>query len=706
MGEILYVYFLIVTTRNSSSEEKRINEVLELAEQPVPIPPDLVAALTPGLVNPGQNFHSNRQFQVGFLIEFVEQWKGQSQEEQDRLLADGWAFKDFVTSFNFRSALLQSAPNRPLTQRESMLHLVFPDTFEAIVSGPHKRSIASAFANLVTQPTDDVDRQLEQIRPALEAKYGSRNWLFYRPPVEAMWRPVDEPDPWSDFVRLAQEYVDTGKLESDEIEYKVEIGQKLAAAREAALSEADGWASQVSNGIVSSTNNLIHYISISRFRDWVNGFPDDALKALQALWTRGDVSVAKRVSDFAELFPPSVTSGAGTRANTASVLLMGLDVEQYPPFRVGVFNSAYDRTGYEKPDGSADEAALYEHALGFLDRFIEEASKRELKLRHRLDAQSVVWAVQQGRIEEKEAKETELGTLEDLAAELHLPVSFLDDINTLLEDKKQVIFQGPPGTGKTYVARKLVEHWAGTAKNVTLVQFHPSYAYEDFVQGYRPKGADGGQVRFELQDGPLLEIAKRAEEDENGKYYLIIDEINRGNISKILGELYFLLEYRDESVRLQYSTKPLSLPGNLYIIGTMNSADRSIALVDLALRRRFYFVEFHPDEWPVQGLLGRWLSDKASNMVWVADVVDRANKELKDRDAAIGPSYFLKEELDEARVRRIWEHSVLPYIEERLVGEDEVRSRFSLDALLGLVDTGNAPEESGEQPDGVINAPS
>ncbi len=517
------------------------------------------------------------------------------------------------------------------------------------------------------------------------------------------------PDPWSEFVRLAKEYVDTGNLESEEIQYKVEIGQGLAAAREAALSGADGWASQVSTGIVSSTNNLIHYISISRFRDWVNGSPDDALKALQALWTRDDVSVAKRVSDFAELFPPSVTSGAGTRANTASVLLMGLDVEQYPPFRVGVFNEAYNRTGYAGPEQNASEAELYEHALGFLDKFIEEASARGLDLRHRLDAQSVVWAVQQGRIEDPPEEEN----LRQLAVELHLPVEFLEEVNTLLEDKKQVIFQGPPGTGKTYVAQKLAEHWAKPEKNVTLVQFHPSYAYEDFVQGFRPKTADGGQVTFELRDGPLQQIAKRAEADSDGKYYLIIDEINRGNIAKVFGELYFLLEYRDTPIRLQYSDEPFSLPPNLYIIGTMNTADRSIALVDLALRRRFYFVEFHPEEWPVKGLLRRWLDESAPGMAWVADIVDRANEKLNDRNAAIGPSYFMKDNLDDTAVYRIWKHSVLPYVEERLFGDGDRVKEFDLDKLRGAdapasASEGDAGQEEGraeDQDGGVSNAP-
>ncbi len=149
----------------------------------------------------------------------------------------------------------------------------------------------------------------------------------------------------------------------------------------------------------------------------------------------------------------------------------------------------------------------------------------------------------------------------------------------------------------------------------------------------------------------------------------------------MFGELYFLLEYRDQPIQLQYSDEPFRLPQNLYIIGTMNTADRSIALVDLALRRRFHFVEFHPDKAPIEGLLKRWLGRKAPGMARVADLVDRANRELNDRQAAIGPSCFMRDGLDEDVVRDIWEHNVLPYIEERLYGQHERLQEFAFDRL-------------------------
>ena len=180
-----------------------------------------------------------------------------------------------------------------------------------------------------------------------------------------------------------------------------------------------------------------------------------------------------------------------------------------------------------------------------------------------------------------------------------------------------------------------------------------------------------------------MRAAKAAK--DGGRHFLIIDEINRGNLAKVFGELYFLLEYRNERINLQYSDTPFSLPQNLYIIGTMNTADRSIALVDLALRRRFYFVEFHPDKYPIKGLLHRYLGEESPGMSWVANVVDRANELLRDDpNAAIGPSHFMKPDLNEAAVKRIWKYGALPYIEERLFGQDDGRlADFDLYKLLG-----------------------
>ena len=518
---------------------------------------------------------------------------------------------------------------------------------------------------------------------------------------------------WDEFIRSAQVYYDSGRLVSEEIEYKLAIGRRLAATLEAVLSDqsgAEGWSDQLKAAIVDKQNNLIDFRPKVPFVSWINQHPDNVLAALQVLWEPDAPSLRDRITAFSSRFPslfnsqsPPQKMGRGGRINIISVLLMGLDVEQYPPFMSRTFDKAYKRTGYPKPGSDADEAALYEHALGFLERFVKEASQRGLSVRNPLEAQSLVWAVVNAKKDEP-PRDKPAPDLDALGAELLLDVDFLENIAVLLNEKRQVIFQGPPGTGKTYVAQKLAACLAGSADRVTLVQFHPSYAYEDFMQGYRPALVNG-QLSFKLMDGPLLRAAASAREEPGAKHFLVIDEINRGNLAKVFGELYFLLEYRDHEIDLQYGDNKFRLPPNLYIIGTMNTADRSIALVDLALRRRFYFVEFHPDEPPVKGLLRRWLNQNAPDMARVADLVDRANEKLNDRNAAIGPSYFMnpKPRLDDAAVGRIWKHSILPYIEEHLFGEHERLDEFALASLRKAGAPGDANEGGDGQDEAADN---
>ena len=691
MAEVLYVHFLIVSTADSADEEERVKRILNWSPEPVSVPSELVAGLSPGLANPGIAFHTFRPFQVGLIIEFAEQWKQLQSDERDRLLADPWAFKDFLMRLELRSELLRNRAHTPRIQRHALLHLVHPDSFETIVSADHKARIAAAFSGIVDHPDEDIDRGLQQVRAALERARGGDTFHFYQPDVRQQWD-GDGPDPWDVFIASAREFVDSGQLDIEETDYKVEIGRRLAEARRATLARSADWRDLVRRGI---QGNLIFHIELAKFGDWLDEEHSNSLQALSALWAEDDTPASERVRGFTALLPRSASGGSGVRTTLASVLLMGVDVHAYPPFRVRSFEKAYTRTGFPQLSHDADEAEQYDHAIDFLDRVIEEASARALNLRHRLDAQSVVWKVTSANEEPPEPDKPKPAGFAQLADDLNLPVAFLEEIAALLEDKRQVIFQGPPGTGKTYVAQALARCLAGSDGRVTLVQFHPSYAYEDFVQGYRP-ALKGGQPTFELKGGPLLHAAARARAEPEETHVLVIDEINRGNLAKVFGELYFLLEYRGHSIRLQYSDEAFSLPDNLYIVGTMNTADRSIALVDLALRRRFHFMEFHPDEWPVRDLLRRWLKKGgASEMEWVADVVDLANEQLRDdRHAAIGPSHFMKPNLSEVDVARTWRHSVLPYIEERLFGNADLDA-FDLDRLRAKAASGDAPTVTG-----------
>ena len=711
MGEVMYVHFLIVWhgAMKPATKAEQIAQVLQWSTAPVTIPGELDAGLKSGIAHPGTAFNTYRPYQVGCIIEFAERWKEEESSSRNDMLTDPWEFKNLVMDMRFRSLLLADHQDTPGIQRHALLHLVHPDAFEGTVTSEQKAQIAGAeaFAHFITEDTPDVDRKLAQIRRGLEAGLG-RDFDFYDPNVSRWWD-RSASDAWNAGISVGSEFLDSGNMWPWELKYKYDIAQKLAAGREAVLNDAEDWQTLVKRGI---TGIVVFMIAQSNFKRWIDDSPNEALEALKALWADDDSPVAERIRAFSGMYPrkvrDSATGGAGSRMNVISQLLMGLDVEKYPPFRVTAFDRAYRRTGYEEPPAGADEAALYEHALGFLDRFMEEARARGVPVRHRLDAQSLAWHIY---VEERygpDAGPAEQGEpdLDALAEALHLTDDFLEEIETLLLDKKQVIFQGPPGTGKTYVAQRLARHMAGSDERVTLVQLHPSYAYEDFVRGFRPTLNDAGQAGFELRDGPLLRAAERARSEPDAKHFLVIDEINRGAPAKVLGELYFLLEYRDEKVRLQYQgdeEEDFSLPPNLYFIGTMNTADRSIALVDLALRRRFYFVEFHPDDEPVKSVLRNWLEEKAPGMEWVADVVEEANVLLEtDRHAAIGPSYFMKDGLDETAVRRIWKHSVLSYIEERLIGEDDARGRFALDALRGPEAATGGEEATAQNDDGEV----
>ena len=470
--------------------------------------------------------------------------------------------------------------------------------------------------------------------------------------------------------------------------------------RQAVVDGDPKWPDSLEPALEGINGNPINWRGIDNLSKWCARHTDEAQRALRAIWKENNSSVFERLRDFSGLLPSKVISGAGTRLNVASGLLMGLDAHEYPPFAYRLFNRAYDRTGYGRAQKGADEVALYKHALAFLDRFIEEASKRDLKLRDRLDAQSVVWAIRRPDDGEDEDEDEDQdgpwspANIESLSTKLLWQTSDLQKIIDGLQDKKQAIFQGPPGTGKTYVAKRIAEHCRDHGGDFKIVQFHPSYSYEDFVEGFRPTLTAGGQAGFKLTEGPLRRIAEQAEANPDATFILVIDEINRGNVAKILGELYFLLEYRGDEVNLQYSNEEFSLPENLWFIGTMNTTDRSIALVDAALRRRFYFFGFFPDEPPVQGLLSRWLNKTKPGLKWVADLVDLANGELGDRHMGIGPSHFMKEpgSLDEKRIQFIWEQAVMPYIEEQCFGDEERLKQFAYEELKSKLKANDQPE--------------
>jgi 5-methylcytosine-specific restriction protein B len=243
--------------------------------------------------------------------------------------------------------------------------------------------------------------------------------------------------------------------------------------------------------------------------------------------------------------------------------------------------------------------------------------------------------------------------------------------------KKQAIFYGPPGTGKTYLAERIAKHLVGGGKGfIELIQFHPEVAYEDFIQGIRPQENENGELRYPLVAGRFLEFCDKASNTED-ICVLIIDEINRANLSRVFGELMYLLEYRDKAIKLA-AGKEFMIPSNVRIIGTMNTADRSIALVDHALRRRFAFLSLYPD----YDILRKFHRKVGSgfNPEQLISKLESLNKQIGDRHYSIGPSYFLREDIQEC-LEDIWQMEIEPYLEEFFFDQPDNYKKFTWEVI-------------------------
>lgn len=254
-----------------------------------------------------------------------------------------------------------------------------------------------------------------------------------------------------------------------------------------------------------------------------------------------------------------------------------------------------------------------------------------------------------------------------------------------LEWKKNIILQGAPGVGKTFAAKRLAYSMMGVKdkSRVEMVQFHQSYAYEDFIEGFRP-ASDG----FNLEKGPFYQFCKKAAEDIDNKYFFIIDEINRGNLSKILGELFMLIEKdkrgANNKIPLLYSHELFTVPTNLYIIGMMNTADRSLAILDFALRRRFAFFDLQPG-FETEQFRNYESSLENPKFEALISAVEDLNREIADDDSlgegfCIGHSYFcgmMPGDCTDRRLQAIVEYELIPLLKEYWFDDSGQAERWS-----------------------------
>ena len=540
-AEILYLSYLIVHPRTISGDKKRqnVNRVLHWSETPVAIPDHLIGLQDSGFVNPGPAFGVFLPAHLQLIAEFLQHWKNLPEGTHEQKLDDPWEFKKELDSIDVPKSVVQSM---------ALLHLAYPSVFEPIVSENHKNRILEAFGNLLKTRTDDVDRDLFIVRRRLNSTYGM-DFNYYAPELCTVWDPrLSE---WERFIGWARRFAEHSSFDRFERYFKEEIASNIRIARSALEAGNDSWLEALRDAF-NPPNNLTNWREHTPFLEWCEKNAEAAAEALLALWNQQS-SLPAAIREFLSRVPGTSPSGKNTRAKIAAFLAMAIDPYGYPPFRVTTYQAAYKLTGHPLPASDADEADVYQHALGFLDKVLAEASNYGLELRDRLDAQSVLWSLTAERFDDvlpdaehdafklylAQIPPTPDGSDEDGGSELVFPSESLEDvakrllwhpahlrnIQRLLEDKRQIVFYGPPGTGKTFVALELARHFADEGGSTDLVQFHPSYAYEDFVEGFRSGRTKVVSQASSSGPGPLKRIADKARAQADEKHVLVIDEI-------------------------------------------------------------------------------------------------------------------------------------------------------------------------------------
>ncbi|KFU75796.1 5-methylcytosine-specific restriction enzyme B [Amycolatopsis lurida] len=640
-AELMYLHVLPLTNVRPAVKLDRITEVLSWLTPPPPLPEPLRLALdTPGAFSGGTGFNVQIWRQIGWLLEFVQHWWALRDDVRTEAFSDPW---------KFRTAVASMVTDQPGI-RNSLLYLAFPDTFLPIVSQDNKRSIRDAFSHFLGLPSGQdplsVDRDLFAIHQIHTKQDENAN--YYREPYVSQWRKLAGNGARAWLIRprdggreLLEQWLDSGFVSIAGPRFGELAGEPSRADVHAAVEENYQHLDYVQR--LSLTTDYHSFLRVLKADDHVIAVDGDRVYF-------GVVTGGARYSDEPT---PRLTCPVAWPSED------GITFEGGEPFSKHATHQGV------VVDITAALDSIKEYTRSLVGSEEPERDQHSTSPRSR----------------------TLPPPSDGLISRVHGDRGWLQDVIELLEDRRQIVLYGPPGTGKTYIARELAHHLTG-ADAVRVVQFHPSYAYEDFFEGYRPAKAQDGFVGFELQPGPLRQIVAEALTEPHRPYVLIVDEINRANLAKVFGELYYLLEYRGETVRLQYSPQEsFCLPHNLYFIGTMNTADRSIALVDTALRRRFAFVELHPDDIPVRDLLRRWLAVRGKTGDDRPGLLAALNAEIgdEDRDFKIGPAYLMTPDAERADgLRRIWEFSILPLLEEHYYGRldrQEVRSRFGLDAI-------------------------
>ncbi len=651
-AELMALTQLPLVNVRSDTKRDHVELILSWAHAETKIPDEVLRGMdSSGAFNGGQGYNSRKWHHFVWLARFVQKVRSQPQNAVEDALNDPEAF----------GALTDAVDDQIQGVRFAIEYMMWPNFFEPVVSQNHRKLLLEAYAWEIggRSGTDQraIAKDLAAIHRIHNSKAGHRvDW--YEEPFIHDWlsKTSTKAGQRAWLVRqqqgshqLLDDWLDRGEVSLNATHLgEIEAGSTLPQ-------------------IQSAVELGYDHVDYAERKQSAHAF-----HRFLTLMGEGDVVFTRR-SD--ELFVGVVESGARFVSGEPDHLACAVDWQLL-----------------DLPVGDVDELIL-----GTFDErgIIVDATAALSALTALLTGAGAGEDTADLETPKAQKSTAQPGLLPDIdetfAASIHIEREQLQEVVEMLRTRRQIVFYGPPGTGKTYLAGKLARYLA-TAEHVDhvqVVQFHPSYAYEDFFEGFRPAAIDNGQMGFSLEPGPLRRIAAEAaaEGNRDKPFFLIIDEMNRGNLAKIFGELYFLLEYRDQSINLQYSPgSTFKLPPNLFFIGTMNTADRSVAMIDAAIRRRFAFIELHPQEGLIEGLLDRFLRATGQPSLR-ADLLRALNLEIEgtDRDLMIGPSYFMgKHAESDIGLERIWRYELLPLLEEHYFGRfgrDEVRHRFGLSSI-------------------------
>ncbi|MEH7130415.1 AAA family ATPase [Neobacillus drentensis] len=689
--ECLFVYYLFPANMNYKTKIKKLDNVASWGNISIDDQLNSIQGLHNGIGNPGTSYSTRKPDEITYLCLLGLKIKEMSSQQRNELLANPEKSQNLLDEIR---AAVKSSNKINVQMRHVLLHLLFPEKYERIASSEQKKRIIHYLKDFLPDKKLKPDQGLLKIREKLEEKYPGKRIDFYRSPIKEMWNEGEEPTPpeggeeiryfWltsKPSIWSVENIKDGGEVfytaynekgnkrrifgafeiaqEGDRILFYESHPNKMIVAEGKVTKglhteEHDGFQSPVEGVSFQYIRDVspIHWDQIIGVEDLEDSSP--VKNGAQGSLFELSKDQFEAILALEEVKPEEkeITS------ETWSELLQNRNV--FYESDLVYLNKMFELGGEATATQLA--AALDKHYSSF-NAPVVYLAKRILGATNmappkRLDGKDFFWCVLfEGEEQEDhhflwrlkpnlktalaaiQRKPLENYTKEDFLKEAFIEEEQFDIILNLLNYKKTLILQGPPGVGKTFVSKRLAYSLMGEKDpdRVEMVQFHQNYSYDDFVMGYRPD-----ENGFSLQYGIFYDFCSRALKNPQKAYYFIIDEINRGNLSKIFGELFMLIEHdkRNEYVTMGYSKQKFTVPGNVYLIGTMNTADRSLAQLEVALRRRFAFVTLEPafnEKWRFT-LIHSGVSEQMVNKIQFT--VEKINKEII-RDFQLGPGYAI-----------------------------------------------------------------